>query len=195
MTAEDENLNWKLIIFIVLVGYGAFSHFNQTSVQRFTPSLQAAEGVVQISGYQITPLAPFDMHARVLATKKYTSGKEADLAPVDLALGWGKMADLNITNQITISQSNRWYHWQVKEFPIPRREIETNSANMHLIPSSPEIAAAIQSAKVGQMVKFTGDLVEVTDSQGNWHWKSSLTRNDTGAGACELVLVKSFSVL
>jgi hypothetical protein len=188
-------LNWKLIILIALIGYGAVNHFSKTSVQQFSPTQQTADGVVQMNGYHIKPLEPFELHARVLSTKRYTSGKEADLAPVDLALGWGKMADSAIINQITITQSNRWYRWQVQSFPIPRREIETNSANMHLIPSSPAIAEAIQSAKVGQMVKFTGDLVEVTEPQGNWRWRSSLTRTDTGAGACELVLVKSFSVL
>lgn len=188
-------MNWKLIILIALIGYGAFNHFNQTSVQHFTPAAQTADGVVQMNGYHIKPLEPFELHARVLSSKRYTSGKEADLVPVDLALGWGKMAEPTITNQITITQSNRWYHWQVQAFPIPRREIETNSANMHLIPGSPAIAEAIQSAKVGQMVKFSGDLVEVTDSKANWRWKSSLSRDDTGAGACELVLVKSFSVL
>jgi hypothetical protein len=188
-------LNWKLIIVIALIGYGAFNHFNQTSVQHFQPAQQTAEGIVLINGYEITPLEPFEMQARILSTKKYTTGKESDLVPVDLALGWGKMADPAVTNQITITQSNRWYHWQVKDFPIPRREIETNSANMHLIPGSPAIAAAIKSVKVGQMVKFSGDLVEANDTQAGWRWKSSLSREDTGAGACELVLVKSFNVL
>jgi hypothetical protein len=188
-------LNWKLIIFVALIGYGAFNHFNKTDVQHFTPAQQTVEGVVQLNGYQIKSLEPFELQARVLSSKRYFSGKEADLVPVDLALGWGKMADPAIINQMTITQSNRWYHWHVQEFPLPRREIETNSANMHLIPGSPEIAKSIQSAKVGQMVSLTGDLVEVTDPQNNWHWKSSLTRNDTGAGACELVLVKSFVLL
>jgi len=188
-------LNWKLIILVVLIGYGAFNHFSQTSVQQFTPAQQTASNVVHLKGYLIKPLEPFELHARVLSSKQYRSGKESDLVPVDLALGWGRMADPAIINQITITQSNRWYRWRVEHFPIPRREIETSSANMHLIPGTPEIAKAIQSVKVGQMVKFTGDLVEVTEPNSNWRWKSSLTRNDTGAGACELVLVRSFSVL
>lgn len=187
-------MNWKLILFIALVGFGAFKHFNQTSVQNFNVTLQTADGNVQIKDYQIKALEPFEMHARVLSSKRYYADREADLAPVDLALGWGPMADISITNKITISQSNRWYHWRVDEFPIPRREIETHSANMHLIPSTPAIAEAIQSVPVGKMVQFTGDLVEVTHPKG-WRWRSSLSRDDTGAGACELVLVKSFRML
>lgn len=191
------HLNWKhllFIAFIACIAYGAIHHFRQAPQQNFIPTIQSADGHVQMHGYHIKPLEPFVLYARVLSTKHYSSDKEADLVPVDLALGWGKMADPAIINQINITQSNRWYHWRVEAFPIPRREIETNSANMHLIPASPAIAQAIQSAKVGQMVEFSGDLVEVTEPNGNWRWKSSLTRNDTGAGSCELVLVKSFSV-
>ncbi len=188
-------MNWKLILFIALIAYGGYQHFHRSDSNQFIASQHTNEGVVTIKGYEITPLEPFEMHARVLSSKHYRSDKEADLVPVDLALGWGPMADLAVSNQVRVTQSNRWYHWQVESFPIPRREIETNSANMHLIPANPAIAEAIQSVKTGQMVRFTGDLVEVVDPAKGWRWKSSLTRNDTGAGACELVLVKTFSVL
>jgi hypothetical protein len=36
-------------------------------------------------------------------------------------------------------------------------------------------------------------LIEAQASDG-WRWRSSLTREDTGNGACELVLVKSLSI-
>jgi hypothetical protein len=187
-------MNWKVILFIALIAYGGYQHFHQSDPKQFVVT-ESTEGAVNIKGYHIRPLEPFDMHARVLSSKQYSSDKEADLVPVDLALGWGPMANLSISNQVKVTQSNRWYHWRVDTFPIPRREIETNSANMHLIPASPAVAEAIQSVKVGQMVRFSGDLVEVVDPAKGWRWKSSLTRNDTGAGACELVLVKSFTVL
>ena len=187
-------MNWKVILFIALIAFGGYQHLHKTNPNQFSISGSEQDGI-SMNGYKIKPLEPFTMHARVLSSKHYYSGKEADLVPVDLALGWGPMADLSVTNQIRITQSNRWYHWRVDALPIPRREIETNSANMHLIPATPEIAAAIQSVAVGQMVQFDGDLVEVTDPEKGWRWKSSLTRNDTGAGSCELVLVKSFRVL
>lgn len=187
-------MNWKVILFIAAIAYGSYQHFNKTNPNQFVVT-HSAEGVTQINGYRITPLQPFEMQARILSSKQYTHDKESDLVPVDLALGWGPMADLKVTNQISITQSNRWYRWRVESFPIPRREIETHSANMHLIPATPAIAKAIQSAQVGRMVAFEGDLVEVVDPEKGWRWKSSLTRNDTGAGACELVLVKSFRQL
>ena len=37
--------------------------------------------------------------------------RESDLAPVDLALGWGRMSDEAILKDIQISQSGRFYFW------------------------------------------------------------------------------------
>ena len=79
------------------------------------------------------------------------------------------------------------------EFPIPRREIETQSANMHMIPADDAIASTLKSIKSGQVVKIKGFLVRA-DAKDGWHWKSSLTREDTGNGACELVYVKAITV-
>lgn len=187
-------MNWKVILFIGVIATAGYQHFNQSDPNQFVAN-HSADGAVQMNGYYIAPLQPFEMQARILSSKHYTHDKESDLVPVDLVLGWGPMADLNVTNQISITQSNRWYHWRVDAFPIPRREIETHSANMHLIPATPAIAEAIQSAEKGSMIVVEGDLVEVVDLEKNWRWKSSLSRNDTGAGACELILVTSFRQL
>src|SRR5660397_42121 len=43
--------------------------------------------------YDLIVLADFDIEARVLSKTLYHSGREADLSPVDLALGWGAMSD------------------------------------------------------------------------------------------------------
>jgi hypothetical protein len=74
-----------------------------------------------------------------LSSERYSLGREADLSPVDLALGWGKMSDEAVLSKINITQSNRFYYWHVDAFPIPRREIEINSANMHMIPADDRI--------------------------------------------------------
>jgi hypothetical protein len=103
------------------------------------------------------------------------------------------MSDEAVLNKIVITQSGRWYHWQVDDFPIPRIEIETQSANMHLIPASNAVESMIKKVKQGQIIDMRGYLVRV-DAKDGWHWLSSLTRNDTGAHACELVFVESFNV-
>lgn len=142
--------------------------------------------------YTMTPLAEFDITARVLSRKDYMLGREAEISPTDLALGWGPMSDTSVLEKIKISQNGRWYRWQVKEWPIPRREIERNSANMHIIPAAPSVERTLKEIREGHVVTIRGKLVKVEASDG-WHWKSSLTRNDTGDGGCELILVEQLS--
>ena len=144
--------------------------------------------------YEITPLAGFSIKAKVLSRKDYHFDSSAELSPVDLALGWGNMSDESIIEQINITQSNRWYRWNTKEFPIPRREIETSSANMHMIPKNKEITKLLKKVRRGDIVEITGKLVMVTSDQG-YQWRSSLTRDDTGDGACELVWVEELKIL
>jgi hypothetical protein len=198
-------MNWKLIAFIALVSYGGYQHFSQQPVTRGAgvvatqqPSQQPMQNsshkqAFNHNGYQITPLEDFSIEARVLAAKDYNFGREADLSPVDLALGWGSMSDEAVLKDIKISQSNRFYFWRVESFPIPRKDIETQSANMHMIPADSQVERTLKSVRPGQVVKLTGYLIEAKADDG-WRWKSSLTRNDTGNGACEVVFVKTLSV-
>lgn len=194
-------MNWKLILFVSLISYGAYQHFSHRPVIHGNGIIASQQPVqnstnssnFKLNGYTITPLESFEIEARVLSTEHYSFDREADLAPVDLALGWGKMSDEAILKDIKISQSNRFYFWHVNEFPIPRREIETNSANMHMIPADSIIEKVLEGIKAGQRVKLSGYLVQVDSSDG-WHWKSSLSREDTGNGSCELVYVKSVIV-
>lgn len=144
--------------------------------------------------YKITRLASFDLKAKILSKTNYRLGRESDLSPVDLALGWQSMSDESVLSQIDISQSNRWYYWRVKQFPIPRNEIESQSANMHLVPADALVEKMISRAKQGQIIEMTGALIRV-DADDNWHWQSSLSRDDTGAHACELVYVDSFNII
>lgn len=65
---------------------------------------------------------------------------------------------------------------------------------MHLIPANREIDERIRDAGEGDVVSFSGYLVRIEEENG-WSWTSSLRRDDTGAGACEVVLVEAFSIL
>ena len=101
----------------------------------------------QFKDYRITPLAEFQLKGKVLAREDYSLGRESDLSPVDFAFGWQHMSDEAVLDKIDISQSGRWYRWHVEEFPIPRQAIETQSANMHLIPANDLVEDLIDQAK------------------------------------------------
>lgn len=193
-------------LFILLMALGVFWKFyNHTGSVSLGPGVKVSEVPLQervtstishsFDEYIINEVATFRIKAKVLAKKNYYMGRESDLSPTDLALGWGNMSDESILDKIEISQSNRFYYWQVQSFPIPRKEIETHSANMHLIPADKSVESAIANIRNGDIIEISGSLVNVTAQEDNWRWKSSQTRNDTGKGACELILVKSLYIV
>jgi hypothetical protein len=144
------------------------------------------------AGYRITAVARFEATARVIRAERYRFDRESDLVPVDLALGWGPMSDSAVLRGLSFSQDHRFYfyHWSADP-PIPPREMALNSANMHLIPASERIAKRLKKVRAGHVVRFSGYLVNATAGDG-WTWATSLTRTDSGAGACELVWVEEF---
>ncbi len=144
--------------------------------------------------FMITALADYEISAVVLSRENYSSGKESDLSPVDLALGWGRMSDSFIYEKLDISQGHRWYKWKPDGvMPIPRREIEQSSANTHILPATDEVRDALDDVHKGSVVHMSGYLIKATMDDG-WHWSSSTTRNDTGDGACEVFWVESLIV-
>ena len=160
------------------------------------PVQRPAEGAAtfEYRNCAVTPLARFGGTARVLSRKNYSFGRAAKLCPVDVALGWGPMSDERVLDKMSICQFDRCYMWSIKELAMSRVEIEQNSANMHMIPATPEIKKLLKILKEGNLVEFEGYLVEVAAPDG-WRWRSSLSRSDTGSGACEVVWVEELKVL
>jgi len=139
--------------------------------------------------HRLTPLARFEIRARVLGAERYRFDRAAELSPVDLALGWGPMSDSRVLDAITIRQGERWYFWNSARLPISPVEISSHSANMHMIPATRSVARRLTRARPGQIVHLEGQLVRA-DGTDNWHWVSSLSRTDTGDGSCEVVWVE-----
>jgi hypothetical protein len=150
--------------------------------------------VFGIDDYVLTRRARFDITARVLGTEPYRLGREADLSPLDLALGWGVMSDTALLDLLKISQSGRWYHWRYKNaLPVPEQQVIASSSNMHMIPARRSIERALKKLRVGDIVTLEGYLVDV-DHPSGWNWRTSMSRTDSGNGACEIVYVESVNV-
>jgi hypothetical protein len=101
------------------------------------------------------------------------------------------MTDPKVIDRLDIHQSGRWYHWRYAGAPpLPVDEIARSSANVHLIPADGAVAKALRGAERGQWITLRGYLVELHAEDG-WHWRSSLRRDDTGDGSCELMYVQA----
>jgi len=144
----------------------------------------------QLGDYDVHALALFALRARVLSAERYRFDREADLAPVDLALGWGPMSANAVLDTLSIGQGGRFYSWSSREPMIEPREISRHSANMHMVPLDADVRATLLDARRGNLVDLKGWLVEAQGKDG-WRWRSSLSRDDVGSGACELVLVQT----
>lgn len=140
--------------------------------------------------FMLKPLADYAIEARVLSRADYSLDAGSALSPTDFALGWRRMSDSAVIAQLDIAQSARFYSYRWRgEPPLPLAEIARSSANVHLIPADATVAHALDRVRVGTIVTLRGQLVEATRADG-WRWVSSLTREDSGTGACELMLVR-----
>ena len=164
----------------------------QAPLQR---DLAAGQPQIRHGDFKLTPLAEFRTESRLLSRLSYSMDEGAALSPLDFALGWGRMSDTTVIEQLDVRQAARFfsYRWPDQP-PIPPREIVRSATNVHLIPADAAVSGALARLRAGDVIRLEGLLVEAHRSDG-WHWRSSLSREDSGAGACELLLVQHAAVV
>jgi hypothetical protein len=185
-------------IVLAYIAWGAWHAYANRPLH--TPEGMLAEGEpeqtnvangekVHMGRWTLTVRATYRVTARVLAREPYHFDSLSDLIPEDLALGWGAMSDSRVLKTLEISQGNRFYYWRPTPATIIARDsIIAHSANTHVIPQNSKIAHQLERLRPGEVVTLSGELVDGARNDGSWI-KTSLVRNDTGAGACEVMLV------
>ena len=148
---------------------------------------------IWLDDVKLEAVADYEIRAVVLSKERYYLDKMSSLVPVDLALGWGRMSDPLIYDQLKITQGGRWYKWRTKTnfFPIPKREIEKSSANVHIVPANEEIRKNILKLKKGYKVALKGKLINIYMPDGTYYL-TSRTREDVAGGSCEILYVEDF---
>jgi len=144
------------------------------------PRQSALEGgdSILLDEYRLTRRAGFTIRARVLSRENYRWGSESDLSPIDLALGWG----------------SRWYFTRYDSpAPITDQAIINNSSNMHMVPANQWVLKKLKEVRRGDVVRLKGFLVDI-DSDSGFYWRTSLRRDDTGNGSCELFYVEDIYI-
>jgi len=141
---------------------------------------------------KIFPKAEYKVYATVMGKKRYRWGWESKLAPYDLALVWNKLMLPENQKGIKYSQGNRWYYYRYNnDYPLSGSYIAEHSANNHIIPANDNLRKAIDRIRVMDNIYLEGYLVYIDGKVNNrkvW-WKSSLSRNDSGDGACEVFYI------
>lgn len=142
-----------------------------------------------VRGFTFKALATYSVTARILHVAPYSHDSWSDVCPLDFALGWGRMSDPAVYEQLDISQFERHYIWRYPNTPpIPEDEINTHSANTHILPANDNVRDLLFTFQRHDLVHLAGYLVHIDLPDGSTI-VSSLTRNDVGDGACEVIWV------
>ncbi|MEM1186908.1 MAG: hypothetical protein AAGA95_08275 [Pseudomonadota bacterium] len=165
----------------------------------FGPGVMAAAPPEQLSisaeplilgDVALIPRAEFAVTAKVLAKRRYRWDEMADAARWDFALGWGMLSDEAVLDGTKVLQGDRLMYWHLYGKPLDLQTVERSSANVHLIGETPDIEKQFAAVPRGAIVTMQGRLVDIRFAD-NRVIPTSLTRDDTGVGACEILLVSS----
>ncbi|HKU13816.1 MAG TPA: hypothetical protein VJQ52_05440 [Steroidobacteraceae bacterium] len=144
--------------------------------------------------FQVIAQARFSAEVRVLARERYRLGALAGVAPLDIAVGWGPMSNSAVLKDLDIWQSGRFYFWHYDDVPpVDPNIIVSHSANWHLVPANDVIWRKLDRLRVGDLVTLEGKLVNLQNPQVGT-MTTSLRRDDSGAGACEIIYVEHASI-
>jgi len=195
-----------LVAALALAGCGLLQPAGIEVQQPVNPFLQPQQRDLHADGFTVdglagscslTPRANYRIEARVLHMRHYDLDVRAVCSPLDLALGWGSMADPAVDAWIDWRQSGRWYFYSIPaEAPFSVADVAGLSANVHIIPSSPNLSRALLGLEDDDVILLEGMLVDAAIEFLGYELQTatSLTRQDSGAGACEILYVERLVV-
>lgn len=145
------------------------------------------------NNFSLEAKAAYTVDARILRVEKYWRGPLAELSPLDMVLAWGPLAEPAVVDKLSISQSNRWFHWEVKDAEAGKEltpaVLISNMANTHIIPADESLRLMFSRARKGQALQAKGFLVNIRHPDASLARTTSRRRTDTGEGSCEVFYV------
>lgn len=190
--------HWKPVLALIVCLIGVMGMFSGRPISR-APGVLVEDEPIQTptsaapfahGDFELAPQAAYDITARVLSVEPYRVDGGAALSPIDFAVGWGPMSDSAVLDHFRVTQGGRFFTIYPDEEAIDLGTALLGSANMHLIPADSKVRRQLKAVRPGNVVHLRGYLVNASRADG-FTWNTSLTRNDTGAGACELFYVES----
>lgn len=156
--------------------------------------------------YNLTPIYDYEINGLIVQRMNYmwfSVYKTDSVFPSDVCMVWGSNAKNKIYKEesLKFSQDMRFCfaQWSSKT-DFNMEEISNN----HLVFKNEETEKKAKSLSRGDQVKIKGQLVNIEAKNigkpGEYDpdfikWESSISRNDAGAGACEVIYVDSIEIL
>lgn len=143
-------------------------------------------------GWRLTALARYAGEGRVLSVQRYR-GSEADLAPVDVALGWGRLSDTAVLRNAEVALGDRRLFYQSFDPTLDERQMVQSIVNLHLVPASPETEARIREVRAGNVVRIAAYVVRAVGPEGRTWEGAAEIPGETAAS--RLLWVENLEVL
>jgi hypothetical protein len=165
--------------------------------QTALPSPEVAPVEFDGKSYLVEKHHRYEISGEVLSAETYNVAFKSEFFDVDLGLIWGpRLADLK--QRYTFNQGGRWLFWSSKD-PVSddeRRYITAHISNNHLIPAEGRrnLFKAVRWPGRGDKVRIAGYLVTIKNPFGGVVVASSTSRDDDGAGACEVIWVEEVQI-
>lgn len=155
--------------------------------------------------YSVQPRFTYDLYGLVVSRHDSAAWWDYihkewndNLNVVDLCVVWGDNIQQDAYRAMSYSH-DQWTCWYQTSSSEAMAAFDTSAiSNNHLITDNPAIVAALRSARVGDQVHVQGYLADYTTfKRGSSALQrvSSTVRQDSGAGACEVVYVETFEIL
>lgn len=113
----------------------------------------------------------------------------------DLCVIWGNNVKSGVYREMEFSNGTWtcWFSWPNSE--VVSRFDGTRLSNNHLLIDDDAIKQALMQVEPGDHIRLKGMLVEYSNPGNGFHRGTSVTRTDTGNGACETIYVNGFEVI
>jgi hypothetical protein len=149
--------------------------------------------------YRVTPVYRYRLHGLVVSRRAHDGNRMLHrrwtdhLNVADVCVVWGDNATADLSAfDFWSGQFTCFYR---TEDPIAWRAFRpAQMANNHLLSDDPLIREHIAAVRVGDQIRLEGYLASYGNHSG-FERGTSVTRSDTGNGACETVYVTRFDVL
>jgi hypothetical protein len=155
------------------------------------------------NNYIIQPLFQYELRGMVVSYHNgnawwdiYHHGLWQDFINIkDLCVVWGDNLATGVYRDMTYDSDN-WTCYATTADTRSSGMFRPNQlSNNHLLNNNEDIQDTIMNVSLGDQIYLKGQLVNYANPATNFRRGTSISRNDTGNGACETIFVEDFKVI
>ncbi len=151
--------------------------------------------------YLIEPIAEYEIWGLVVTHNDITDFidiyHDVDSVDIrDICVLWGDNVKHGVYNNFNFWSEPWTCFFQAEDWAYMKLFNQAQISNSHLLSANPKVREAILNTRVGDQIHLSGKLINYAPKdKPMWFRKSSTEREDTGNGACEVIMVEKFSIL